>query len=91
MKKKISTGGVPSWGIPPFVLPRQLLARLSKQLEQQPNAAIRLNTALERDITLDELVHANDAVFLATGAERPVELNLPGRELTQVRARQETI
>lgn len=83
-EKEDHTGGVPSWGIPPFVLPRQLLARLSKQLEQQPNAAIRLNTALERDITLDELVHANDAVFLATGAERPVELNLPGRELTQV-------
>lgn len=83
-EKEDHTGGIPSWGIPPLVLPCQLLARLSKQLEDQPNAVIRLNTALERDITLDELVHTNDAVFLATGAERPVELNLPGRELTQV-------
>ena len=57
---------------------------MSKQLEEQPNAVICLNTALERDITLDDLVHDNDAVFLATGAERPVELNLPGRELAQV-------
>lgn len=84
MKKKITPAAYPAGAFPPFVLPRQLLARLSKQLEEQPNAVIRLNTALERDITLDELVHANDAVFLATGAERPVELNLPGRELTQV-------
>ena len=83
-EKEDHTGGVPSWGIPPFVLPRNLLTRLSQQLEQQPNASIHLNTALGRDITLDELVQGNDAVFLATGAERPVELDLPGRELPQV-------
>ncbi len=83
-EKEDHTGGVPSWGIPPFVLPRNLLTRLSNQLEQQPNASIHLNTALGRDITLDDLVQDNDAVFLATGAECPVELKLPGRELTQV-------
>ena len=44
----------------------------------------RANAALERDITPDDLVHDNDVVFLASGAERPVELNLPGRKLAQV-------
>lgn len=83
-EKEDHTGGVPSWGIPSFVLPRNLLTRLSQQLEQYPNVTTYLNTALGHDISLDELVRNNDAVFLATGAERSVELNLPGWELPQV-------
>ena len=57
---------------------------IEQRLTNFDEAVIRLNTALERDITLDELARDNDAVFLATGAERPVELDLPGRELAQV-------
>ncbi|MGM9614892.1 MAG: NAD(P)-dependent oxidoreductase [Oscillospiraceae bacterium] len=73
-------GGVPAWGIPGFVLPGGMMDRLFDQL-QEMDAKLVLNTELGKDITLDELRAENDAVFLATGAERPAALDVPGAEL----------
>ena len=42
------------------------------------------NTALGRDVSLEELRHQFDAVFVATGAQKPVDVDLPGRSLSGV-------
>ncbi len=42
------------------------------------------NTALGKDISLEELEREFAAVFLGFGADRPIELNLPGRDLKGV-------
>jgi glutamate synthase (NADPH/NADH) small chain len=82
-EKSSRTGGVVSWGIPSFVLPSNLIVRLSQQMETQ-GVEIKLNTELGKDITLEELSRQYDAVFVATGAEKPVEISLPGSDLPQV-------
>lgn len=73
-------GGVPIWGIPGFVLPQGMMGRLFDQLKEL-GAKLMLNTELGKDVTLEQLRGSNDAVFIATGAERPVELRVPGAEL----------
>ena len=75
-------GGVPSWGIPSFVLPRNLMTHQITQLIEL-GVQFCTNTELGKDVTLDQIRTDYDAVFIATGAERPVSLaaecaNLPG-------------
>ncbi len=79
-EKSGTPGGVPMWGIPSFVLPDGMMQRLFDQLIES-GAKLVLNTELGKDITLEQLREENDAVFLAVGAERSVELDVPGAEL----------
>lgn len=82
-EKEDRLGGVPVWGIPAFVLPPVHMDRQIDMLRQL-GVEFVTGTALGRDISLDELRSKYDAVFLATGAGAPVELNIPGRELSGV-------
>lgn len=75
-------GGIPAWGIPSFVLPGKLMDHQIQQL-QELGVQIRTGTALGTDVTVEQLRTDYDAVFVATGAERPVipaveGLDLPG-------------
>ena len=79
-EKSDTLGGVPIWGIPGFVLPEGMMGRLFDQLRELGTKLV-LNTELGRDITVEQLRAENDAVFIATGAERPTELNVPGGSL----------
>ena len=82
-EKEDQLGGVPVWGIPSFVLPPIHMERQIKTLRRM-GVEFVTGTELGRDISLDELREKYDAVFLATGAGRPVELEIPGRELSGV-------
>lgn len=82
-EKSASVGGVAGWGIPSFVLPKCVIENLTEQMKEQ-KVDIHLNTEVGKDITLEELKKGNDAVFIATGAELPVDLKIPGRGLAQV-------
>lgn len=75
-------GGVPAWGIPSFVLPKDILAGQIGRL--RPMVEFRTDTELGVDVTLEQLRRDYDAVFVATGAGRPVELSAEGRELAGV-------
>ena len=79
-EKSDTLGGVPIWGIPGFVLPEGMMGRLFDQLRGLGTKLV-LNTELGRDITVEQLRAESDAVFIATGAERPTELNVPGGSL----------
>lgn len=82
-EKTGAAGGVAGWGIPPFVLPRHIVGRLFEQMIAQ-GVIFKANAELGRDISLAQLREENDAVFVATGAELPVSLALPGSGLPQV-------
>lgn len=82
-EKEPVLGGVPVWGIPSFVLPENLMQLQIDQLRQL-GVTFRTNTALGRDVTLEELRNRNDAVFVATGAQKPVDMDLPGGSLAGV-------
>lgn len=70
-------GGLLSLGIPAFKLPRGIVARRVKLLE---DAGVRfaLGISVGKDVAWRDLANEFDAVFAGTGAARPVTLDLPG-------------
>ncbi|NJD99972.1 FAD-dependent oxidoreductase [Thermococcus sp. LS1] len=76
-------GGMMRYGIPTYRLPRDVL---DKDIATVINTGIevRTNTALGRDITLEELREKYDAVFLGVGAWRSRKMGIPGEDLDGV-------
>src|SRR5258708_705937 len=70
-------GGMMAIGIPDYRLPR---AELNRDIDamRELGVEIRLNTAIGRDVSLDDLQEQFDAVLLAVGAQRSQRLGLPG-------------
>lgn len=76
-------GGMMAIGIPEYRLPR---AELNRDIDamRQLGVEIRLNTAIGRDVSLDELQRDYDAVLLAVGAQLSQRLGVPGEDLQGV-------
>lgn len=77
-------GGVLSYGIPEFRLPKALVA---KELENVTDLGVNIetNVVVGRSITVDDLFEKGyDAVFLGTGAGLPNFLRIPGENLLGV-------
>jgi NADPH-dependent glutamate synthase beta subunit-like oxidoreductase/Pyruvate/2-oxoacid:ferredoxin oxidoreductase delta subunit len=70
-------GGMMAICIPEYRLPR---AELNRDINAMRDLGvdIRLNTAVGRDVSLDELQHQYGAVLLAVGAQRSQRMNVPG-------------
>jgi NADPH-dependent glutamate synthase beta subunit-like oxidoreductase/Fe-S-cluster-containing hydrogenase component 2 len=70
-------GGMMAIGIPEYRLPR---AELNRDIEalHELGVTFRLDTAVGRDVSLDELQREFDAVLLAVGAQRSQRLGVPG-------------
>lgn len=76
-------GGVAAWGIPSFELPPHLLKACIDELKSL-GISFQLNKELGKDFTLTQLRESFDAVFLASGACIPVELNIDGSNLSGI-------
>lgn len=77
-------GGVLSYGIPEFRLPKDLVA---KEIENVEKLGVRIetNVIIGRSITIDELMEDGyQAVFVGSGAGLPRFLNIPGENLLGV-------
>lgn len=76
-------GGVLVYGIPEFRLPKRIVDVEVKELQK---AGVRLHTSvvIGQTVTMEELRHTFDAVFVATGAGLPYFMNLPGENLNGV-------
>ena len=77
-------GGVLSYGIPEFRLPKALVA---KEIENVTNLGVKIetNVVVGRSITIDELMaDGYDAVFVGSGAGLPRFLGIPGENLLGV-------
>ncbi|MBS7650483.1 MAG: NADPH-dependent glutamate synthase [Candidatus Bathyarchaeia archaeon] len=77
-------GGVLIYGIPPFRLPRNILA---KEIEYIARLGVRFekNVVIGRTLTIDDLFHMGyDAVFIGSGAGSPKFLHIPGENLNAV-------
>ena len=72
-------GGLMVQGIPVFRLPRAVIER---EIAQVLALGIRLHTGAS--VKLDELLKSHDAVVWATGAQHPVQLDVPGAGLEGV-------
>jgi heterodisulfide reductase subunit A-like polyferredoxin len=78
-------GGMLRVGIPAHRLPREVLER-EIELITNLGVEIKLNTALGRDVTIDDLFQKGfKAVYLALGAHKGIELGVPGEKAEGVR------
>lgn len=82
-EKEAHLGGVPSWGIPSFVLPPIQLESLLNFVSVL-HITVKTNTEIGKDISLKELKKSFDAVFIAIGAGKAVSPNLEGETLNGV-------
>lgn len=76
-------GGLLMYGIPNMKLEKWIVERRVKLLEEE-GITFQTSTEIGKDITAKQLVDDFDAVVLCTGATRPRDLKIPGRELKGV-------
>ena len=79
------TGGVLSYGIPEFRLPKHLVDKEIKKLEKM-GVDIEKNVLIGRTRTIEELRREDgfDAIFIGTGAGLPKFMGIPGENLVGV-------
>jgi len=76
-------GGVLSYGIPEFRLPKEIVRQEVEYIEQL-GVEFKPNYIIGRIKTLDELCDEFDAVFLGTGAGLPSFMGIPGENFNGV-------
>jgi glutamate synthase (NADPH/NADH) small chain len=76
-------GGVLTYGIPEFRLPKSIVKREVEYIEKL-GVRILLNHAVGATLSLKELISDYDAVFIGTGAGLPRMLNIPGENLNGI-------
>jgi len=82
-------GGMLISCIPSYRLPRSVVKREIESLLDD-NITLRCGTALGRDVTIDGLFRDGfQAIFLAIGADKSWELDLPGEDLAGVHSSME--
>ncbi len=78
-------GGMMIWGIPAFRLPQGIIEEDIERLHQRcPSMEVHLNTALGRDISLDELKQRHHAVLLTIGSWWGKPMGIPGEDDVRV-------
>ena len=81
---KDKIGGVLQYGIPDFRLPKMILTRYKKKLEEM-GILIRPNTTIGGALVIDDLFRDGyKAIFIGTGVWRPKKLAVPGESLGNV-------
>ena len=79
-----TAGGVLSYGIPEFRLPKAIVAREVSNLEKM-GVDIELNMVIGKVLTIDELFEMGfEAVYIASGAGLPRFMGIPGESLKGV-------
>lgn len=73
-------GGVLTYGIPPYRLPKEIVKKQIKAIESM-GVQIKCKVNVGKDITLEDLRKEYDAVFCATGAWNQPTLKIKDEEL----------
>jgi len=77
------TGGVLRYGIPEFRLPKRIVDAEVANLKAL-GVKIECNVIVGKTVTVDEIMAAHDACFIANGAGLPLFLHVPGENLKGV-------
>ncbi|MHB8129632.1 MAG: NADH-ubiquinone oxidoreductase-F iron-sulfur binding region domain-containing protein [Mobilitalea sp.] len=76
-------GGVLAFGIPEYRLPKQVLQH-EIDLIAETGVNVVLNSEIGKDVDFKNLKLKYDSVYIATGAQFPQKVNIPGEELPGV-------
>ncbi|MBX9600747.1 MAG: glutamate synthase subunit beta [Bryobacteraceae bacterium] len=79
-EKQDRAGGLLRYGIPDFKLEKHHVDRRLEQMRAE-GVDIRTGVSAGVDVSAEELRSLFDAILLATGAEQPRDLRVPGRDL----------
>lgn len=82
-EKSDRIGGLLRYGIPDFKMEKHLIDRRIAQMAAE-GVEFVTNAHIGVSMSVDELRRKFDAILLATGAEQPRDLKVPGRELKGV-------
>lgn len=78
-------GGVLMFGIPEYRLPKEIVHREIKKIEEL-GVIFHCNTTVGTSLNIDQLFEMGfDAIFIGTGTVKPKKLDIPGRNLKGVR------
>ncbi|NNC53588.1 MAG: glutamate synthase subunit beta [Erythrobacter sp.] len=83
-EKSDRIGGLLRYGIPDFKMEKHLINRRAVQMEAE-GVQFRTSSEVGVEVSFDALKENFDAVVLASGAEEPRMLDIPGSELAGVR------
>jgi NADPH-dependent glutamate synthase beta subunit-like oxidoreductase len=75
-------GGMLTYVIPPYRLPKDIVRRVVKAIENT-GAEFKCNVDIGKDVTLDEIKQDFDSVFIANGVWNPLSIGLEGEESTR--------
>ncbi len=76
-------GGVLAFGIPEYRLPKKELAH-EIELIKEAGVNIILNKEIGKDIIFEELKNNYDSIYIATGTQFPIKINIKGEDLPGV-------
>jgi glutamate synthase (NADPH) small chain len=82
-EKSDRMGGLLRYGIPDFKLEKWVIDRRLEQLRDE-GVSFQGGVHVGVDLSVSDLRKGFDAILLCTGAEKPRDLDVPGRELTGV-------
>jgi len=78
-------GGLLTFGIPPFKLEKDVIAR-RREIFEGMGMEFRLNTEVGKDVSMQQLLDEFDAVFLGMGTYRYMQGGFPGEDKPGVHA-----
>lgn len=76
-------GGLLTFGIPQFKLEKHIVQRRRALLESI-GICFHTNTTIGKDLTLEQLLAQNDAIFLGIGADKGLQAGIPGETLPHI-------
>jgi glutamate synthase (NADPH/NADH) small chain len=79
-ERNAKIGGLLRYGIPDFKLAKSAIDRRLSQMQAE-GVDFRVNRHIGVDVPVERLVDRYDAIVLASGAEQPRDLPVPGRDL----------
>ena len=83
-EEREALGGMLRYGIPNYRLPKDRLDEDINAILSTGNIEVRLNTAINKDISMEELVEEYNAVYIAIGAQSGKTVNVEGSDANGV-------
>ena len=77
-------GGLLMYGIPNMKLEKEAIVQRRLQLLRDEGVTFRCNTEVGKDLPVEQLLSEYDSVMLCTGATKPRDLPILGRELNGI-------
>ena len=77
-------GGLLMYGIPNMKLEKEAIVQRRLQLLEDEGVTFQCNTEIGKDLPVAQLLREYDSVMLCTGATKPRDLPIPGRELNGI-------